>query len=327
MEDRTHKPNLGQSGVHSPLMEQEVDKLEGVKRYKELLDAEMGAGQAGSRIPLKFFLPALGVGAVVIGLVVGLSSKGGDSTNPEMAPPKREPPVSIDEAAVSGDSAMEVARKFLKATSAEERVALVRNADTVRENLRSYPAAVIAYPIAFSSLVQMGPASASGELRFQRFTVTICDGSRRLLCVAQTSAGPLVDYDAFARYGTAEREDLLDGESGEQLRLVVKPSFYYNHGFSDDEVWTAFDLSSPDWPDSLTGYARSESSTAGVLTEILRNAPKQRVTLKIRPEAESYRKRQFVIEKILASGWVMTQGDIEARWLMRKEELAKSARR
>jgi hypothetical protein len=36
----------------------------------------------------------------------------------------------------------------------------------------------------------------------------------------------------------------------------------------------------------------------------------------VRPEGESYLKRQVVIEKVIASGWVRTEGDLEARWLL-----------
>ena len=68
------------------------------------------------------------------------------------------------------------------------------------------------------------------------------------------------------------------------------------------------------------------SPTAGLLGAITSKVPKQRVTLKIRPEGDSHQHKQVVIERVLANGWVQTEGDVEARWQLRKERKRSSLR-
>jgi hypothetical protein len=225
----------------------------------------------------------------------------------------------IAESEVTDESAREVAEAFLKATSLDDRLTRVRDPDAVRGRLASYSEESRAVPILFSGIQAMGLATASGEARFHRFAVQMPDGTSCFLPVVQTSRGPLVDYDAFARYGTAGWQDLLEGVPASELRVIARRSTYHQFDFVDERKWMAFELSSPDWPSTLTAYAPTDSITAGTLFAITGRKSKQRVVLSIRPEGESYLKRQFIIEKVLASGWVRTEGDIESRWLLKRQ--------
>ena len=130
----------------------------------------------------------------------------------KLAQPVREPSVIIDESAVSNLTSREVAQAFLDATSEEERLALVRNPNEVRSGMVTFPDEVKSYPIAHTFVKPMGVATAGGNMRFQRFSVSMPDGRSRFLCVADTPRGPLVDYEAFARHGTVNWEKLLAGK-------------------------------------------------------------------------------------------------------------------
>lgn len=317
MDERPSKPKLRKSGKVRTLLDHELAHREQVRTFEEEVETEIGAGQAGSRISLKFLVPAALIGIAAVAVVVAFSVRGDSGEG--SAVPNRTPQAEIDEGAVSALRAGEVARRFLKAETEEERMALVRNAETLDLASRRYPAEVMAYPVDYRVFDSMPPANASGEMRMQRFAVTLADGARRLICVAETPTGLRVDYDAFARHSTALWEELMMGRAGEEMRVVVKRSTYFNRQFTDDE-WTAFQVSSPDWPDSVTGYARKGSATEGVLTAVTKRVRRQRVTLELRPLGDSYRHKQFVIEKVLARGWVLTPGDIEAKWILEERK-------
>ncbi|MFP6875764.1 MAG: hypothetical protein VCA37_02950 [Roseibacillus sp.] len=318
---------LNRTGKPAPLLEQELVRLKDMKMFEEVRKENFGAGQVGNRIPIKYLAPIMVIALLGVAIpfalnVVNWKTPTKDASKhkaqKKLAQPVREPSVIIDESAVSNLTSREVAQAFLDATSEEERLALVRNPNEVRSGMVTFPDEVKSYPIEHTFVKPMGVATAGGIMRFQRFSVSMPDGRPRFLCVAETPRGPLVDYEAFARHGTVNWEKLLAGEAGEMVRLLVKPSFYFNHGFTDEKKWVAFELSNPDWPASLTGYAPVGSPTAGLLGAITSKVPKQRVTLKIRPEGDSHQHKQVVIERVLANGWVQTEGDLEARWQLRE---------
>lgn len=304
------------------LLDQEIALLEDLKMQDRGMIEEV---TADSRLNLKYVIPIviLALLGITVPLALTLNNRSGPSSATSSPTevtrsPAREQKVEIDEAIVSDLSALEVAQAFLEAGSEQERFALVRDPERALAKLPAFAEEVRTYPIEHGKVGRMGAASASGDLRFERFVVPMADGRMRLLCIAATPRGLMVDYEAFARYGTATWQGLLEGKAGDEVRLFVRPSFYFDHEFSDDKRWTAFELGSPDWPDSLTGYAVTGSVTAQLLTEIISKNPQQRVTLKLRPEGESHHDRQLRIEKVLASGWVRTPGDIEAKWQRRQ---------
>ena len=120
------------------------------------------------------------------------------------------------------------------------------------------------------------------------------------------------DLSIYKLYPTSVplSEDLTRLGRTKIIRKVVGPSW---------SPTPAMIKSNPDWPASLTGYAPVGSPTAGLLGAITSKVPKQRVTLKIRPEGNSHQHKQVVIERVLANGWVQTEGDVEARWQLREE--------
>ena len=307
------------------ILEQEAALLEDLKMQERGMTEEVPEDPVGSRFSLKYLIPImiLALLGIIVPLALSLKNRSGPSSAASSSRvatrfPGREPKVEIDEAIVSNLSALEVAQAFLEAGSEQERFALVRDSERALAKLAAFAQEIRTYPIEHGTMFRMGAASASGNLRFERYAVTMTDGRMRLLCIAATPRGLRVDYEAFARYGTATWQGLLEGKAGEEVRLFVRPSFYFEHEFPDDKSWTAFELSNPDWPDSLTGYAVTGSVTAQLLTEIISKKPKQRVTLKLRSKGESHHNRQLRIEKVLASGWVRTPGDIEAKWQRRQ---------
>lgn len=314
------------SGIVNPLPEQQAAYLEDLRRVEHERMVNVGAGQEGTRIPAKTLIPIIVLALVAIGIPVGLSltdwrGLSGKKSQGKPAPLEevdRIADISIDEEAVTKLNARDVAEAFLKAETFEERLNYVRNPDQVVLGLPWFPPGTKACPIPYLTLNNMGQASASGELNFDRFAVGMPDGSHRLLCVTQTSRGLQVDYEAFARYGTSWKR-LLAGEPGTEVRLIVRKSYYFQPPFQDDSKWLSYELSNPDWPGNLTGYAQVDSVTAQVLQKMLSRAPRQRLIVQLRAQEGSHQNKQFLIEKVLSSGWVRSKADLESKWKMRQQ--------
>lgn len=314
------------SGIVNPLPEQQAAYQEDLRRVERERMANVGAGQEGSRIPVKTLIPIVVLALVGIAVPVGLSltdwraligKKSAEKTAP-LEEVDRIADIAIDEEAVTNLNARDVAEAFLRAETLEERLGFVRNPDNVVLGLPWFPTATKACPIPYLTLNNMGSASASGELSFERYAVGMPDGSHRLLCVTQTPRGLLVDYEAFARYGTSWKR-LLAGEPGSEVRLIIRQSYYFQPPFEDDSKWLSYELSNPDWPGNLTGYAPIDSVTAQVLQKMLSKSPRQRLIVQLRAEEESHRSKQFLIEKVLSSGWVRSKADLESKWKMRQQ--------
>ncbi len=293
--------------------------MERIEEQRKLGTAEgrLGLGPKTSDVPFRWLAIYSLIALLIVGVpILVVLKRSGEAATPAKLREAGEAGLPMDETRVTSDSAREVAEAFLEALTTPERLAVTRDPEAAASQLADYPEEVRALPIEHTGLRGMRVTSASGEARFHRFAVRMKDGGMRLLCVAETARGPLVDYQAFARFGTADWEELQEGAVAEEVRIFAKASTYYQHRFEDETKWVSFELTSPDWPKSLMGYARAESVTARALSKIVGNT-KQRVTLNIRPEGESHLQRQVVIEKVLADGWVRTEGDVESKWRRR----------
>lgn len=119
----------------------------------------------------------------------------------------------------------------------------------------------------------------------------------------------------------AAQEALSDGsaetavESSDEVRVFISATNYYNFRFSDDQVWRAYTLSSPDLEELVTAYVAPDSLSARILEEaVTMSQGHQRVTLQIRSRPEDAFRQQYEIERVLAIGWVEGEGDYETSW-------------
>ncbi len=318
---RPHPP--AKSGAQQDLIEQAAVRAKAGRRPRLGEEAEDAAFRHSRRrqASLIVVLPVVVVMILAIAVPVWLSLKTGQDAGGEEAPPPETAAgaPAIDSSAVSGLSEKEVALAFLKARSWEERKRFVRNPLEVRARMHAYPDEVTAYPIPAAGLSGMGAVMPGGLIRYHRYGVGMEDGGRRLLCVVQTERGPRVDYDAFARYCSATWEELRDGQPAAEARLIVQGGSFYGEPFKDSAKWRCFLLTSPDWPESAWGYAETTSTTAKVLAQLVEKRP-QRVTLALAPpESGSDVHPQFVIERVVADGWIRAPRDPESMWRLRQK--------
>lgn len=208
-----------------------------------------------------------------------------------------------------------VAEKFLAATTAEQRLQWVVNPEAVRSRMSSYAEQALSAPA--SSWVRVGSRKAEG-LAANQFLVSFADGGRRLMCLEQTAAGYRVDWDAYARYCTASWSDILAGQvDSAEVRVFARPVSYYNFAYRDESRWQSFVLSSPDIEEVLYAYVEKGSKAQRLLSQELKRSTRSGVpvTLKISKIKEGAKRKQFIIERALAIGWVIEDPEFESRWV------------
>ena len=126
-----------------------------------------------------------------------------------------------------------------------------------------------------------------------QFVARFENGDRRLISVVKTREGELIDWDAFARYGTACWDDIMNGKvQTATVRVFLQKTNYYNFAYSDDEKWASYRLSSPDLDSELTAYAAIGTRTHGILDHTFTLAPHpRRFTLRIQIDPSHIQKK------------------------------------
>jgi hypothetical protein len=264
-----------------------------------------GEGNRGSLI-LSWLLRA-GV-AVVMLVLLGLLALllwPGEKKAPHQAPP--------NELQAGMKAAEAVARSFLKETDPAKRLQWVRNADEVKERLMEYPEEARSEAGGIEKVLghQMdGGRSVTG------FVVEFSSGNLRLLEVVGTVEGPRVDWDAYARYGSASWEDLWSGEAKRAVvRVFCEPSTERPEPFEDQGKWTCFRMSSPDLPQAVLGFTEAGSVRDVMMKRVILGTPnyRQRFTLEVVRHA-GRDEPHFEITRCLAVGWVTSDPAVEEIW-------------
>ena len=238
----------------------------------------------------------------------------------------------------------DVAENFLSAHSHEERLKWVRSPelhlDRIREHFTS-----IGEPEA--EVHQMRPILQHqiDDRIIAMFLVKFTSGRTRPLCVVEENNSRVIDWEAYARQGTASWDDLLAGrETSAEVRVFVHRPQAVPFGIGGNENQRALRLEmiSPDCEQRLFGFIKRPSRTANVMVKALADTLKraapvrpQRMTLEIESRDGSHLKHKFLITRIVANGWVKSNdGDFESTCLVSSdgdmtvfEEFEKDVRR
>jgi hypothetical protein len=148
------------------------------------------------------------------------------------------------------------------------------------------------------------------------FVVEFSSGNLRLLEVVGTVEGPRVDWDAYARYGSASWEDLWSGEAKRAVvRVFCEPSTERPEPFEDQGKWTCFRMSSPDLPQAVLGFTEAGSVRDVMMKRVILGTPnyRQRFTLEVVRHA-GRDEPLFEITRCLAVGWVTSDPAVEEIW-------------
>ncbi|MEM9079214.1 MAG: hypothetical protein AAGC74_00810 [Verrucomicrobiota bacterium] len=137
------------------------------------------------------------------------------------------------------------------------------------------------------------------------------DGSQRTIFVVDTPEGPKVDWPAFARHNSAPWESILNNQvDSAEVRMNLNSSNYYNFEYSDDSLWQAFNLESPDLDDQIVGYAKRGSLTARILARSKKDKP--RVLLRLALNDSVVKHRQVEITEVLSLSWIQGEQSLQS---------------
>lgn len=214
-------------------------------------------------------------------------------------------PVVKDVITPQAKTATEIAYAFMRETDIEKRLSYVSDPDAVRTRMADYPEQALSHPV--EQLEPIGYSELEGKA-VSSFSARFADGSYRMLCVIDTNEGPKVDMDSYARHCTASWQDLFtEKDQSAEVRVFVQPGDYHVGQFRNPEKWTCFLLKTPDCDQSIYGYAKAGSEVAKRMqTSVMGNESlRQHMTLKIKSLQGSGKQRLFVVEDLLAMGWVV----------------------
>lgn len=238
---------------------------------------------------------------LAIGATIWLSKKNDPAL--EFAKPL-ETEMPADALEWQGPLPAQVAENFTKASTQEERLRWVRDPERVAAIMSSFFENGTGAQEKILGLRPMGPGT-NGSLAFMRFQARLANGGSRLLAVVLTDEGAKVDFECYARHGSATWQDLLSGKASEasEMRGFLAKEFLYTNQFSDEKQWNCFLITSPDCEELIYAYAARGSETDKALSE-LGNAGDIRVTLALRSVGDSFQKRQFEVTQLVSASWV-----------------------
>jgi hypothetical protein len=211
------------------------------------------------------------------------------------------------------ETAERVAQAFLKESDSAKRLQWVRNAEDVKERLAEYPEEAHA---GVGEIQRVLGHQGDAANPVTAFVVAFPSGNVRLLEVVGTPDGPRVDWDAYARYGTASWEDLLSGKAEQAVvRVFCEPSSERPEPFGDQGKWTCFRLSSPDLPQATLGFAEVGSVRERMMKQVILGTPnyRQHFVLEIVRFAGKD-EPLFEIRRCMAVGWILGESAVEETW-------------
>ena len=257
----------------------------------------------------------LRIGAVL--LLIALVALGLVLQDPARKPQENSEPVEPDALAAY----RHVAESFLGTSDPDERLRWVRNAEAVKTRLDSFAAEALRSKGTIQRVLEHH--ENNGWLN-TGFLVRFDTGSHRLLEVAGPVDALRVDWDAYARYGTASWVDVREGKVKRAVaRVHCKPSLETPPPFTDSDAWTGFEMSSQDYQGTVLAFAAVGEPREAIMKRIVlaTKGYRRRFTLEIVQRSEGDQPL-YEIERCLAVGWVVN-GDLEAKWMEQQNERGK----
>jgi hypothetical protein len=200
----------------------------------------------------------------------------------------------------------QIADKFLAANTPQERLRWVRRPTAVADLMERFYQDGPGSAEKVADFKKMPPGGADDQA-FERFTVTMTDGSKRLLCVPFDESGSSlgVDYKSYARHCNVPWSAVLDGTAtkADEMRVFLQRGNYYNYAFTDERQWLCLIATSPELENPIHLYARTNNPD---LLLFLQHPPQhpQRYTIAIENIGQGHLTRQWQLTQVITTGWV-----------------------
>lgn len=199
-----------------------------------------------------------------------------------------------------------IARQFLGAEKIDQLLPVVRDSERVT------PKIVAHYRDGKIPVIKMEKFNSSGKVSykdsFAAVSVLTEDYENKQLAFVDGPDGLKVDWESWVGWSEMPWEVFMKEKPVEPKLFRVKLRWvdYYNFGFSDENEWRSYRLSSPDGEHMLYGYVARNS----LLDQRLR-PPEQgatvAATVKLRYRENEQSPQQVVIEEHVADGWVLEE--------------------
>lgn len=273
---------------------------------KDAVEANFGAKVQQAPSPLIQLLWGVGVLVLILGgvlcyLIFHPKSPPQPQIQVETVPPQ----TAAAAPEWQGLQPQQIAERFLAANTQEERLRWVRE-----------PAAVAAIMARFyrdgpgasekmGSLKKVSESVITQAGALQRFTVTMTDGSERLLYVPFDESGGRIDFKCYAAHCSEPWDKLLDGTVAQaaEMRVYLELSSYYNYEFPDQKQWQCLLATAPGLEDPIYLYVRRDSPAMMELKKCPFTEP-TRFTVAIEKQGEGYQRRQWQLTRVICNGWV-----------------------
>lgn len=283
----------------------------------ELSPVSVQDGEEGLRLVSKPVLSLVLAGVIVIGLVTGYLLLKRDEVTPGsrtagMDAPRDTmetlPELAPEMGALLNADPIKVARAFAMGETVEERLMLARNADLVSGRLTGYaPQARGEVP---TEIQPMG-FGTNGEIQYPLFKAGFANGDTRLLAVVPTPEGAKVDWDCYARYGDESWNDITSAKvKAATVRVFAGKARYFNFGFSNEESWNCYRITTPDLEGPIYGYVEKGTPVDDEMKEAFGGNPGQarRLILALDIRKGDMKNKQVRIAGVVSKGWVLADG-------------------
>ncbi|MBU6171178.1 MAG: hypothetical protein KGQ87_06775 [Verrucomicrobia bacterium] len=222
-------------------------------------------------------------------------------------PSKLQPAITLSNSKPiiwDGPQPSEVADRFLTARTHEERLRWIRRPEQVGPIMKKFFAegAGKDEKVINSKIIA---SSDDGNFITDRFELTMNDGLPRMLCIVHCDGRALVDFESYARCGSATWDEILSGKvnKAERMRVFISNNYYYNFSFTDETKWISFLAKTPESPNSIHLYGSSDNQAFLDLKKSIGTGT-MTCTISIEATSEGTPHRQFILSELTAKDWV-----------------------
>lgn len=277
------------------------------RRRRRRKDVEASFARKPSRELTSRLILALLLGVpLVILLFLGIQYLINHKWDDEVPPMVEEPLKTAPTKARLGLLPGQIADKFLAASTLQERLRWVHQPAEVSALMEHFYRDGPGSMETIADFHEMPPA-ATEDHAFERFMVSMADGSKRLLCIPFEESGNAfgVDFKSYARHCSEDWSKVLDGSAAkaDEMRVFLKEGSYYNYEFADESEWLCLIATSPELENPIYLYARKNNPD---LLLFIHNPPKQsrRYTVALENSGQSHLNRQWQLTRVHATSWV-----------------------
>ncbi|MGB2350400.1 MAG: hypothetical protein ACPH9O_02080, partial [Akkermansiaceae bacterium] len=101
---------------------------------------------------------------------------------------------------------------------------------------------------------------------------------------------------------------------------------YYNFSFRDHNRWMSFEVNSPDFEETIYVYCQRNTTTGKMLDSAIPTSAvgkSVQMTIQVSSNQETYRRKQFTLDRVYSFGWVRAALDIEDQYRSRLDTIAR----